>query len=103
MTPSRKEYLYQLSDLSDHSHTAEYLSSVIEKVINEIGVDRVSAIISDNASNVKKARELIQNKFQNIKNVHYIAHCINLIACDIVKENFGDRLLRWINILVTFF
>jgi len=103
MTPSRKEYLYQLTDLSDHSHTAEYLSSVIEKVINEIGVDRVSAIVSDNASNVKKARELIQNKFQNIENVRCIAHCINLIACDIVKENFGDRLLRRVNILVTFF
>lgn len=35
--------------------------------------------------------------------MRYIAHCINLIACDIVKENFGDRLLQQINILATFF
>ncbi|CAB4425826.1 unnamed protein product [Rhizophagus irregularis] len=50
MTPSRKEYLYQLSDLSENSHTAEYLVT--------------------------------------IENVRCIAHFINLIACDIVKEKF---------------
>ncbi|GET62962.1 ribonuclease H-like domain-containing protein [Rhizophagus irregularis DAOM 181602=DAOM 197198] len=33
MILSRKEYLYQLSDLSENSHTAEYLVTVIEKVI----------------------------------------------------------------------
>jgi hypothetical protein len=103
MTPTRKEYLYQLSDISEHSHTAEYLSSVIEKVIVDVGVNRISAIVSDNASNVRKAREIIHNKFPNIENVRCIAHCINLIACDIVKHNFGDRLLRRVNNLTTFF
>jgi hypothetical protein len=103
MTPTRKEYLYQLSDLSDHSHTAEYLSSVIEKVIVGVGVNRISAIVSDHARNVRKARELIHKKFPHIENVRCIAHAINLIACDIVKDSFGDRLLRRVNILNTFF
>jgi hypothetical protein len=67
MTPTRKEYLYQLSDISDHSHIAEYLSSIIEKVIVNIGVNRISAVVSDNASNVRKAREIIHNKFRNIE------------------------------------
>jgi hypothetical protein len=39
MTPTRKEYLYQLRDLSENSHTGEYLASIIEDVIKEIGVD----------------------------------------------------------------
>ena len=69
MTPTRKEYLYQLSDMSEHSHTAEYLSSVIEKVIVDIGVNRISAVVSDNASNVRKACEMIYDKFPNIENV----------------------------------
>jgi hypothetical protein len=30
-------------------------------------------------------------------------HAINLIACDIVKESFGDRLLKKVNILASFF
>jgi hypothetical protein len=50
MTPSRKEYLYQLSDLSENSHTADYLTTVIEKVINDIGKDRICAVVSDNAA-----------------------------------------------------
>ena len=103
MTPTRKEYLYQLSDISEHSHTAEYLSSVIEKVIVDVRVNRISAIVSDNALNVRKIREIIHNKFPNIENVRCIAHCINLIACDIVKDNFGDCLLRQVNNLTTFF
>ena len=89
MTPKRKEYLYQLSDISDLSHTAECISSIIEKVIIDVGANRISAVVSDNALNVRKAQEIIQNKFPNIENVRCIAHCINLIACDIVKDNFG--------------
>ncbi|PKB94852.1 hypothetical protein RhiirA5_437909 [Rhizophagus irregularis] len=103
ITPSRKKYLYQLSDLSECLHTAEYLSSVIEKVIVDIEIDQISAVVSDNASNVKKACEIIQDKFPTIKNVRCIMHCINLIACDIVKEEFGDRKAdcwRWVEIIL---
>ena len=62
MTPKKKEYLYQLSDISDLSHTTECISSIIEKVIIDIGANRISAVVS---SNVRKAREIIQNKFPN--------------------------------------
>ena len=94
MTPKRKEYLYQLSDISDLSHIAECISSIIEKVIIDIGANRILAVVSDNASNVRKAQKIIQNKFSNIENVWCIVHYIILIVCDIVKDNFEDRLLR---------
>ena len=67
MTPSRKEYLYQLSDLSENSHTAEYLATLIEDVIKDIGTDRFSAIVSDNAANVKNARKLYMKNIQRLK------------------------------------
>jgi len=76
MTPSRKEYLYQLSDLSENSHTAEYLATLIEDVIKDIGTDRFSAIISDNAANVKNARKIIHEKYPKIENVRCVAHSI---------------------------
>ena len=79
--------------MSEERHTAEYLAEVIENVVNGIGADRISAIVSDNASNVRNARKIIQEKFPRIENIRCIAHAINLIACDIVKEKFGDRLL----------
>src|SRR2546429_4679558 len=89
MMPKRKEYLYQLSDISELSHTVKYISLIIEKIIIDIDANRISAVISDNASNVRKAWEIIQNKFPNIESVWCIAYCINLIVCDIVKDNFG--------------
>jgi len=103
MTPSRKEYLYQLSDLSEKSHTAEYLATIIEKVISDVGEDRICAVVSDNAANVRNTRKLIHENHPKIENVRCIAHSINLIACDIVKEKFGDGLLKRVNILVNFF
>ena len=95
--------MYQLTDLSEEKHTAEYLAEVIENVVNGIGADRILAIISDNASNVRNARKIIQEKFPRIENIRCVAHAINLIVCDIVKEKFGDRLLRCVNVLATFF
>jgi hypothetical protein len=99
MTPSRKEYLYQLSDLSENSHTAEYLAATIEKVINDIEEDRISAVVSDNAANVRlKCWKIIHENYPKIENVRCVAYSINLIACDIiVKEKFGDRLLKRVN------
>ena len=85
------------------SHTAEYLASKIEEVIEKIGPDWISAIVSDNAANIKKARAIINEKYPKIESVRCISHCINLIACDIVSHNSADRLLRRVNILTTFF
>ncbi|GBC23186.2 ribonuclease H-like domain-containing protein [Rhizophagus irregularis DAOM 181602=DAOM 197198] len=103
MTLSRKEYLYQLSDLSENSHTAEYLVTVIEKVIEGIGEDRICAVVSDNAANVRNAQKIIHENHPKIENVRCVAHSINLITCDIVKKKFRERLLKRVNILTTFF
>lgn len=103
LTPQRKEYLYQLSDLSLDSHTANYLAKKIEDVIENVGPNRISAIVSDNAANIKKAREIITKKYPKIENIRCISHCINLIACDIVSHNFANQLLRKVNMLATFF
>jgi hypothetical protein len=103
MTPSRKEYLYKLIDLLDYSHTSNYLANVIGEVIEKIGSNKILAIVLDNASNVRNACKILQEKYPNIENIQYIAHAINLIACDIVKEGFGECLLKKVNILTSYF
>ena len=84
LTPQRKEYIFQLSDLSEDSHTGEYIAKKIEAIINRIRISKIAAIVSDNGSNVRKAREIIENKYPNIRNIRCIAHCINLMSCDVV-------------------
>ncbi|CAB5383947.1 unnamed protein product [Rhizophagus irregularis] len=58
LTPSRKEYLLQLEDLSKNSHTAEYLSKVINDIICKVGISKIVAIVSDNAANVASAHQV---------------------------------------------
>ena len=60
-------------------------------------------MVSDNAANVKNARKIINERYPKIENVRCVAYFINLIACDIAKENFSDRLLRRVNTLTNFF
>ena len=62
MIPKRKKYLYQLSNLSENSHIADYLVTIIEKIIVNIGPEGISAVVSDNVANVKNARNLIHEK-----------------------------------------
>ena len=50
-------------------------------------------MISDNGVNVKNAQKIIHEKYPKIENVRYVTHFINLITCDIAKENFSDYLL----------
>jgi len=103
MTSDHKEYLYQLSDFSDKSHTGEFIANQIEIVLNAIGPERFSAIVSDNGANVKLARNIISELYPHIFNIRCIAHAINLVAQDIVKCDFAEHLIRRCNILCTFF
>ncbi|GET50620.1 ribonuclease H-like domain-containing protein [Rhizophagus irregularis DAOM 181602=DAOM 197198] len=103
LTPSRKEYLLQLEDLSKNSHTAEYLSKVINDIICKVGISKIVAIVSDNAANVAGARRIITNKYPSIINIRCIAHCINLISSDIVKVDQVKCLVKRANILTRYF
>jgi hypothetical protein len=53
MTLTREEYLYKLVDLSENSHTANYyIAQVVEEIIEKIRSNKISAIVSNNATNV---------------------------------------------------
>src|SRR5436309_12338106 len=102
-TPTRKQFLYQLKDLSSENHTADYIASQIEDVVNRIGSSKFSAIVSDSAANLHEARKIISKKFPNILNIRCIAHCIQLISKDIMKHKFAKQLLSNCNSIVKYF
>jgi len=79
---------------------------VVEKikgVLNQIRPSKFSTIVSNNGSNVRNAHDIIEKKYPNIENVWYILHCINLYLSDMVQHRFAKKLLKIINILVSFF
>ena len=103
LTPERKEYLYQLCDFSDESHTGDFIAEQISIVLEKIDPNRFSAIVSDNGANVRLARDKISQLYPHIFSIRCIAHAINLVAQDVMKNEFADRLICKCNILCTFF
>ena len=89
LTPSNQQYLYCLQDFSSSHHTGEFLASKIKKIIEKIGAKKFSAVVTDNASNVRLAQEIISKEYPSILNLRYITHFINLI----MKSILGNTLL----------
>jgi len=95
--------LWCLKNLSSESHTGEFLATTIEEIINKIGSTNFSAIVSDSGANIRNARQIIAEKYNNILNVRCMAHAINLISKDICTTLFANRILTKCNTLVTYF
>lgn len=101
--PSGKEYIHSLEDLSLHSHTAEFLSKKILGVINAVGPNKISSIVSDNASTMVKAKRIVNDEFNHIIPVHCIAHHINLLTTDIMKHDFSKDIITKCIKVIKFF
>jgi len=84
LTPSHQQYLYCLRDFSSSHHTGEFLASEVKTILDKVGANKFSAIVTDNAANVRVAREIITRDHPKILNLRYIAHFINLITKSIL-------------------
>ncbi|KAF0516461.1 zinc finger bed domain-containing protein 1-like [Gigaspora margarita] len=68
--PDHCEYLWSLKDLSAQSHTANLIAEELDKIIQIIGSNKYSAIVTDTGANVQNAREIISTRYNNILNIH---------------------------------
>ncbi|RIB24338.1 ribonuclease H-like domain-containing protein [Gigaspora rosea] len=76
LTLEHKEYLYKLCDFSNETHTEKF-----EDVLDSIVIQLVQSILQ----------------------LLCIAHAINLVAQDILKNEWADKLIKKCNILYNFF
>ena len=72
-------------DVSDVVKDANLLFKMLDDVVEEVGEDIVIQVITDNASNYKKAGELLMEKRKRLWWTPCAAHCIDLILEDIGK------------------
>ena len=61
--PTGKEYIHSLKDFSLYSHTADFISKEILKVIEDVGCNKFSSVVSDNASTMIVAKKLVNEKY----------------------------------------
>jgi len=86
ITPERKKYVIKVKDYSKNSHTGLFTAQEIKKVLTDIGPQRFSSVVSDGASAMQLAKQLISEEFPRIMPVRCIAHHIQLICSDIMKK-----------------
>jgi hypothetical protein len=87
ITDSRRSVVLALLDLSAYSHTAEFLLSRLEMVLQKASTTfnitkKIVAIVTDNPNVMEKFRNLFISKCgcQHILSFRCFAHAVNLIA-----------------------
>ncbi|GBC46481.2 ribonuclease H-like domain-containing protein [Rhizophagus irregularis DAOM 181602=DAOM 197198] len=103
LTPDREQYLYALHDYSGDHHTGDFLASQITDIIKKIGPEKVSALVTDNAANCVKAREIVTNQFPNIIDLQCIAHFVNLVTKQIMEHDLAKITISGCNQITSFF
>lgn len=83
-TPS--PILYKAIDPKTNKHTADYMASLLCSVIDEVGSNKVHALVTDNASNMRATWELITKRYPNLTTYGCAAHGLNLMAKDVVLK-----------------
>lgn len=88
--------------ISGSIHNTEFLERIITEVINQIGVEKIGSIITDNDSTMKAARNKISQKYPSIISHRCFLHFLNLIILDLKSNNTIGKTLEDCNELVSY-
>ncbi|CAG8607851.1 45494_t:CDS:2 [Gigaspora margarita] len=86
------KHLFQIKDYSTISQTGDFLAEEIDNVLNEIGVEKFAAVITDHGSNIRFARRLVNEQYNFILNIR--------CASDLSET---DELIKQCEVIVNFF
>jgi len=103
MTSERKQYIYSLADVSEFSHTADFNAKKMLEVLEKIGPEKFSAIITDAESAMMAAKRQVANKYPYILPMRCIAHHIQLISSDICNHPWAKEVLSNCQKIISFF
>lgn len=97
-SPTMRPMMWSSGATGTEAHTGEYMASEISRVITEAeavaGVGKVTAVVSDNAANMKKAGKLVELKHPGVVFSGCAAHAVNLLLKDIFKIDFFASTLK---------
>lgn len=94
-------YLVDTIDTSGHAHTAEYLAETAANSLKKCEENfecHIRSVVTDNAANVSKMRELLENGGYN-ENLNVItygcsAHILNLLANAVKYPNVNEQVIQ---------
>lgn len=100
---SNGDFFYDFSQPHAFRHTGQYISSEITRIIREIGENKITSLVTDNAASMQAAWAQLKETFPNLQTYGCISHILNLLLKDIEAVK---TLLNHINVckeIVKFF
>ncbi|RHZ83156.1 hypothetical protein Glove_99g365 [Diversispora epigaea] len=84
-TSTRKEYLIKLKSYNIEKQTGSFMAEEIQKVMQNIGIEKFVAVVTDHGANLRVARRIIHETNSFILDLRCMAHAINLVASDFAE------------------
>jgi hypothetical protein len=103
ITPTRCQYIHSIDDFSSDRHTAIFNEEKILKVIETIGSDKFSAIVTDAEAAMQAAKRRVIKEYPHIMAIRCIAHHINLVTKDIISIEWSKTTLQKCQKIISFF
>ncbi|XP_018461154.1 uncharacterized protein LOC108832156 [Raphanus sativus] len=72
-------------DCSDEAHTGEFIHQYVKECIEDVGIENVVQVVTDNAPNNMAAARILKEKMPNIFWTSCAAHTVNLMLESITK------------------
>ncbi|KAJ0242651.1 hypothetical protein HA466_0205970 [Hirschfeldia incana] len=72
-------------ECSDESHTGEFIHQYVKECIEDVGIENVVQVVTDNALNNMAVARILKDKMPNIFWTSCAAHTVNLMLESIAK------------------
>jgi len=86
----------------DQMKTAEYIFRILDEAIQEVGVESVVHVVTNNASNCVGAGKMLMEKHKTIYWTPCAAHCLDLLLHDLAKFPWINETIRRARTAVNF-
>ena len=103
MITTPKPFFYKTTSINEERHTAKNIANGIDAIIEEIGVSKVAAVITDNAPNMKAAWKILQRKYPYKIFLGCWAHAIHLWIKDILNFFWASNIIEEGKKIINFF
>ncbi|CAG8751801.1 21071_t:CDS:2 [Gigaspora rosea] len=103
MITTPKPLFYKSVHTKEDQYTAQNIAEGIDKVMQELGVNKFVAVITDNASNMKAAWRILKNQYPTKVFLGCWAHGINLWIKDILKLDWPKNVLETSKEIINYF
>ncbi|KAL1268259.1 hypothetical protein QQF64_033622 [Cirrhinus molitorella] len=85
---------YKSKETKDNRHTGSYIADELKAVINDLGPEKVFALVTDNAANMNVAWAHVEETYPHITTIGCASHALNLLLKDIIALNTMNTLYK---------